>query len=174
MSRPRAVLAICMGAAAAFCAALFFCASVQAQLPAVAADNGAAQPWAVMVQFGWAGSWAQDCGSAARPGNWHVDYLGLPSGQATRRMMRGDETRSSRIERVEALGRNRLLVRERYGFGWGEFAGMEKNYVLQFTDDHRRYRSVHSEIGDGREFIEQGRMVATGQESPWVEKCPAR
>ena len=51
MSRPRAVLAICMGAAAAFCAALFSVASVHAQLPAVAADT-----WAVMVQFGWAGT----------------------------------------------------------------------------------------------------------------------
>jgi hypothetical protein len=168
MSRPR-VLAIFMRAVAAFCATLFWCASVHAQVPAATADT-----WHVMVQFGWTGSWAQDCGSAARPGNWHVDYSGLPSGEAIRRMLRGDETRSSRIERVEALGRNRLLVRERYDRGWGEFTGTEKNYVLQFTDDHRRYRSIHSEIGDGREFIEQGRMVATGQESPWVEKCQAR
>jgi hypothetical protein len=134
----------------------------------------AADTWTAMVQFGWRGRWAQHCGSAAGYRNWHVEYSGLPSGQATRRMMRGDETRSSRIERVEVLDRNRLLIRERYGRGWGEFTGMEKNYVLQFTDDHRRYRSIHSEIGDGREFIEHGRMVATGQESPWVEKCQAR
>jgi hypothetical protein len=140
-----------------------------ASSPVAAADT-----WIIMIQFGWSGSWAQDCGSVAGCRNWHVEYSGLPSGQASRRMRRGDETRLSQIERVEVLDGNRLLVRERYGRGWGEFTGMEKNYVLQFSDDHRRYRSIHSEIGDGREFIEQGRMVATGQESPWVEKCQAR
>ena len=85
-------------------------------------------------------------------------------------MRRGDEVRSSTIESVEVVDRDRLAVRERYGAGWGAFDGVA-SYVVEFSGDHRRYRSIGSAYGKQTDFIKDGRMVATGVDSPWIEKC---
>jgi len=128
-------------------------------------------PWETMAKFGWTGRWAQDCKTLSGPGNWHVRYAPLPTGNAERRMERGLEVRFSTIEAVQVAAPHVLQVSEVYGRGWGEFDGTRKQYVLRFADDHRSYRSIESAFGANQAFINEGVMVPTGNESPRIEKC---
>lgn len=123
------------------------------------------------TKFGLIGHWAQNCSAEAVPGNWHLDYFINSSGKVIRRMFRAGEERFSTIEKTEKIDSGTLSVHEVYGKGWGEHVGVTKDYKLSFTDDHSKYQSIVSEYDDGKSFIKDGKMTATGKKSPVVEKC---
>ena len=125
----------------------------------------------VSAKFGLMGHWAQNCSAVSGPGNWHINYTVNPSGEVIRRMVRTEEVRLSTIKKAQALDSNNLSIHEVYGQGWGEYAGVTKDYILQFNEDHTQYQSIVSVYDKMESFIKDGKMTETGKKSPLVEKC---
>jgi hypothetical protein len=131
------------------------------QSPAALADP----VWDMLVEFGLPGIWAKDCHRAATRTNPYSIWQRSPRGTATRRVMTGSATGSRLLGAIEAaqmIGEDRIELRLRVG---------RSTTDLVLARAENRVRTLWSRGADGVEYIRDGKLVATGADEPWLERC---
>jgi hypothetical protein len=66
------------------------------------------------------------------------------------------------VDAAQLIGDDRIGLRLRVGHSTTD---------LVITRDENRVRTLWSRGADGVEYIRDGKLVATGAEEPWLERC---
>jgi hypothetical protein len=129
-----------------------------------------------MDRLGMLGTWAVSCEAAASFDNPKVNFVRSPAGDVVRHLQVGQPSHELlvAVELAEQIDAATLHMRERNLSGYGAADGRiyEERLALSTVDGRRRTRSMDSVGDDGRHYIENGIVTATGKESVWMTKCP--
>jgi hypothetical protein len=134
--------------------------------PAVAGPDSDA-----VRKFGLFGTWAIDCSKPPSDANTYEEYLPSQTGYPTRKWYRktGDRyapAQSFEMRNVRIVGPDRLAyldVRKANG-------DLTNIVVAKVGDRQRSHESVDSK--DGKVYIKDGKLVASGRPTELFQKCP--
>ena len=128
--------------------------------------------WDTLQRFGWTGTWAASCKDAPSAKNvWTV--LSLDSdGVVKRKLDRGPDgpPLTSVVDSAQIVTPSTLQARLRNDDpNWGARNGVFFDVVQTIEND--AVRALQSKGSDGKDYINDGIVIASGQPSPWLHRC---
>jgi hypothetical protein len=144
-------------------AALFLAAT----LPLGAAH--AQSPANMLAELGMIGRWAADCSRPAGGNNPHVVFERVDSASGAQyRVIFGPTQSTTRsVDNVRALGEGKIAMR--FTTLTGDTTGLA--FDITMRKEATRWQVFASKGSDGKVYIENGVVIATGAANPWQNKC---
>ena len=145
----------------------FGAAAIGLVLAPNAAD--AQSPADSLQQLGLLGRWSRDCTEAAAGTNPHAFFERVQGGTGAQYRVDFGTAGSYRrsIETIRALSANTLGLRFKALPG-ATAPGAGDIVILR---EANRYRALSSVGGDGKALVREGKIVSSGSESPWNNRC---
>jgi hypothetical protein len=142
-----------------------------ALLPAAAFAQTA---WDAMRSFGLTGTWSLNCKEPAGPANFWMTYYQDAGGVVRRTLERGPDPDYPRlmvvIESAHLITSTTMAARFRNDDpNWGDTNGATADVIM--IKENGRVRTLDSKGGDGKQYVKDGIVVASGKPIPWIEKC---
>jgi hypothetical protein len=139
-------------------ATLFLVVAPRAQTPAN-----------MLSELGMMGRWAADCSRPAGGNNPHIVFERSRSGSGAqyRVIFDADRTTTRSVDNVRALPDNQVAMR--FTTMSGDTAGLAFDIVM--LKEPARWKVFASTGSDGKVYIKDGIVVATGAQNPWQNKC---
>ena len=124
----------------------------------------------ILTRAGLIGRWSRDCETAAMGGNPYTIFERVQGGTGAQFRIDAGTTGTIRriVENVRMLSANTITMRIKT-FPDSE-EPMNAEVVIQLEPN--RIRAISSVGTDGKFHIREGKMVSTGNESPWTNRCP--
>jgi hypothetical protein len=139
-----------------------------------AAFSGASAPRAqspanMLAELGVLGTWAADCRRPAGGNNPHVIFERGPDGiRAQYRVVFAPDNSTTRsVDNVRVLGTDTIAMR--FTTLTGTSAGLA--FDITMLKEPARYKVIGSVGSDGKIYIKDGIVVASGAPNPWQNKC---
>jgi hypothetical protein len=125
----------------------------------------------MLAEYGVLGRWAADCSRGPGAGNAHTIFERAQnaSGAQYRVIFAPGQSTTRSVDRVRAVADN--LIAMRFTTQSGDTAGLAFDITMQ--KEPKRYRVVESKGSDGKTYIKDGIVVASGQPNPWQNHCGA-
>ena len=145
-------------------------AAVGVSLVLVTAENTFAQSAPdILTKAGLIGRWSRDCETAAMGGNPYTIFERVQGGTGAQFRIDAGTTGTIRriVENVRLVAPNTVSLRIKTFPDSDE--PMNAEVVIQIEPN--RIRALSSVSGDGKFHIREGKMVASGTESPWTNRC---
>ena len=139
-------------------AVLFLATAPRAQTPAN-----------MLSELGMLGRWAADCSRPAGGNNPHIVFERSRSGSGAqyRVIFDADRTTTRSVDNVRALPDNQVAMR--FTTMSGDTAGLAFDIVMQ--KEAARWKVFASTGSDGKVYIKDGIVVASGAPNPWQNRC---
>lgn len=130
-----------------------------------------AQAGNMLAELGMLGRWARDCRQPPGGGNAHTIFERTESGSGAqyRVVFAPNQSTTRSVDNVRIVSENTIAMR--FTTLTGEAAGLGFNITM--LKEQNRYRVVGSVGSDGKTYIKDGKVVATGAENPWQRFCGA-
>lgn len=124
----------------------------------------------ILTKAGLIGRWSRDCETAAMGGNPYTIFERVQGGTGAQFRIDAGTTGTIRriVENVRMLSASTVTMRIKTFPDSDE--PMNAEVVIQLEPN--RIRAISSVGSDGKFHIREGKMVATGNESPWTNRCP--
>jgi hypothetical protein len=129
----------------------------------------AQSPANMMAELGMLGTWAADCSRPPGGNNPHVIFERGPDGvRAQYRVVfdKGNSTTRS-VDNVRVLGPDTIAMR--FTTLTGASTGLA--FDITMLKEPARYKVIGSVGSDGKVYIKDGIVVASGAPNPWQNKC---
>lgn len=124
----------------------------------------------ILAKAGLLGRWSRDCETAAMGGNPYTIFERVQGGTGAQFRIDAGTTGTIRriVENVRLLSPNTVSMRIKTSPNSDE--PMNAELIIQLEPN--RIRALSSVGSDGKFHIRDGKMVSTGNESPWTNRCP--
>lgn len=144
-------------------------ALVSAAVLFVAAAPGAQTPANMLSELGMMGRWAADCSRPAGGNNPHIVFERSErgSGAQYRVIFDAGRTTARSVDNVRALAENQVAMR--FTTLTGDTAGLA--FDITMLKEPTRWKVFASTGSDGKVYIKDGVVIATGAQNPWQNKC---
>jgi hypothetical protein len=129
--------------------------------------------WDVLQRFGWTGTWAASCQDAPSAKNVWTILTRDPDGVVKRKLDRGPDGPPliSVVDSAQVVTPSTMQVRLRNDdANWGAMNGMFFDVVQTIEND--ALRALQSKGSDGKDYIKDGIVIATGRPSASLHRCP--
>jgi hypothetical protein len=129
----------------------------------------AQSPANMLAELGVLGRWAADCRRPPGGNNPHVIFeRGSTASGAHYRVVFGTDNSTTRsVDKVRVLGEGTIAMR--FTTMTGATTGLA--FDITMLKEPRRYKVIASVGSDGKVYIKDGIVVATGAQNPWQSKC---
>ena len=120
-----------------------------------------------IAELGLLGRWARDCALPLQSGNPHI-YFEVSGGGVRYRFVFSPTSQTVRsVDGVEVQPDGTILMRVT------NISGDEPGFrmELRMAKEAGRYRVMHAKGSDGKVYVENGVIVATGRENYWQRYC---
>jgi hypothetical protein len=136
---------------------------------AAAAAPQAQSPANMLAELGVLGTWAADCRRPPGGNNPHVIFERSPSGSGAQyRVVFAPNSSTTRsVDNVRVLGADTIAMR--FTTLTGDSAGLA--FDITMLKEPTRYKVIASVGSDGKVYIKDGIVVASGAANPWQYKC---
>ena len=129
--------------------------------------------WDVLQRFGWTGTWAASCQDAPSAKNVWTILTRDPDGVVKRKLDRGPDGPPliSVVDSAQVVTPSTMQVRLRNDDpNWGAMNGVFFDVVQTIEND--ALRALQSKGSDGKDYIKDGIVIATGRPSASLHRCP--
>jgi hypothetical protein len=130
--------------------------------------------WDTLQRFGWTGTWAAACKDPPSIRNVWTIVSRDPDGVVKRKLDRGADgpPLMSVVDSAQIVTPSTLQVRLRNDDpNWGKMNGVFFDVVQTMENDE--LRALQSKGSDGKDYIKDGVVLASGQPSPTLHRCPS-
>lgn len=129
----------------------------------------AQSPANMLAELGVLGTWAADCRRPAGGNNPHVIFERGPDGTSAQyRVVFAPENSTTRsVDNVRVLGSDTIAMR--FTTLTGASTGLA--FDITMLKEPTRYKVIGSVGSDGKVYIKDGIVVASGAANPWQNKC---
>ena len=136
---------------------------------APAAAPHAQSPGNTLAELGILGRWAADCSRPPGGNNPHVVFERSTSGSGAQyRVIFAPNNATARsVDNVRVLGEGTIAMR--FTTLTGESTGLA--FDITMLKEPARYKVIGSVGSDGKVYIKDGIVVASGAANPWQNKC---
>jgi len=144
---------------------------IAAALLLLAESSRAEMPWQIFKRFGITGNWSVSCADKPSASNFWMTYKEGPGGKVVRPLDRGKGNElSAVVDSAEMVTAATMRLRFRNDDPtWGASNGQVSTVLIEVKDG--RIHTLESKGDDGKEYIKDGIVVASGKPIPWLEKC---
>jgi hypothetical protein len=134
-----------------------------------AAPAVAQTPANMLAELGMLGRWARDCGQPVSGGNPYVVFERAPNGDGAQYRVMFDANRSTTrsVDNVRDLGDGKIAMR--FTTLTGDTSGLAFDITMQ--KEAARWKVFASVGSDGKVYIKDGIVVASGAVNPWQNRC---
>ncbi len=138
-------------------------------LLALAAAPRAQSPANMLAEVGMLGRWAADCSRPAGGNNPHVifEHGAGGTGAQYRVMFDAASSTTRSVDNVRILGAGTIAMR--FTTLTGASTGLA--FDITMLKEPTRYKVIASVGSDGKVYINNGIVVASGAANPWQNKC---
>jgi len=135
----------------------------------LAAETRAQSPTNMLAELGVLGTWAADCRRPPGGNNPHVIFERGPDGiRAQYRVVFAPDNSTTRsVDNVRVLGADTIAMR--FTTLTGASTGLA--FDITMLKEPTRYKVIGSVGSDGKVYIKDGIVVASGAPNPWQNKC---
>lgn len=125
----------------------------------------AQSPRRILSEFGFMGAWSPECRTAPAPNNSRRTTRIGRSGTVTFEEDLGPDFEPNKyvVRNAQRVGRDAVSIRV-------ELNG-EHVQDLTVVKDGRRLRTMENVGADGKAVVQNGRVLASNRETPWLTKC---
>ena len=129
----------------------------------------AQSPANMLAELGVLGTWAADCRRPPGGNNPHVVFerSAGASGAQYRVIFAPDNSTTRSVDNVRVLGADTIAMR--FTTMTGASTGLA--FDVTMLKEPRRYKVIASVGSDGKVYIKDGIVVASGAANPWQNKC---
>jgi hypothetical protein len=129
----------------------------------------AQSPANMLAELGMIGRWAADCSRPAGGNNPHVIFerVDTASGAQYRVIFSPTQTTTRSVDNVRSLGAGKIAMR--FTTLTGDTTGLAFDITMQ--KEPTRWKTFASKGSDGKVYIDNGVVIATGAQNPWQNKC---
>lgn len=134
------------------------------------ADAPRAQtPANMLAELGMLGRWAADCSRPAGGNNPHLVFERSQDGAGAqyRVIFESNRATTRSVDNVRALSDNQVAMR--FTTMTGDTTGLAFDITME--KEPTRWRVFASVGSDGKVYIKDGIVTATGARNPWQNKC---
>ena len=137
---------------------------------AIADAPRAQSPANMLAEIGMLGRWAADCRRPAGGNNPHVIFERSQTGTGAQYRVVFDASSSTTrsVDNVRVIDADTIAMR--FTTLTGDSTGLA--FDITMLKEPNRYRVIASVGSDGKVYIRNGIVVASGAENPWQNKCP--
>jgi len=144
-------------------------AALSALLLIAPASARAQTPANMMAEIGMLGTWAADCNRSPSGNNPYVIFERGPDGASAQYRVTFDKGNSTTrsVDNVRVVGAGTIAMR--FTTMTGASTGLA--FDITMLKEPTRYKVIGSVGSDGKVYIKDGIVVASGATNPWQNKC---